>query len=138
MKKGDKMVSNLKKVIDALTRCVADETVCYNGCPYFGEADCMNSAIKDTLMLLKEQEPRVLTLKEIQNDCPDYVYLETVSGEIECCIKDKSMSNKFVGYFVCGFGECFIENWNEYWKTWRCWSARPTNEQQEAVQWEWL
>ena len=47
------MVSNLKKVIDALTRCIADKIVCYNGCPYFGEADCMNSAIKDTLMLLK-------------------------------------------------------------------------------------
>lgn len=92
-------------------------------------------SVKMALTMLKMREPRVLTLEAIQNDCPDCVYLETASGWIECCIKDESMSNRFVGYFVCGFGECFIENWNEYGKTWRCWNYRPTDEQRKMVKW---
>lgn len=92
-------------------------------------------SVKMALTMLKMQEPRVLTLEAIQNDCPDYIYIETASGWIECCIKDEGMSNKFVGYFVCGFGECFIEEWSEYGKTWRCWSYLPTDEQRKMVKW---
>lgn len=92
--------------------------------------------INDALELFKEQEPRVLTLKEVQNDCPDFVYLEIASGWIECCVKDEGESTKDVGYFVYGFGEYFIEAWKKYGATWRCWDNRPTDEQRKAVKWE--
>lgn len=125
-----------EKVIKGLEICTSRPCYCTD-CPYKKEY-CLDSqnVMEDALALLKRQVPRVLTLEEVRNYCSDFVYLETASGWIECCIKDEGMSNKFVGYFVCGFGECFIEEWNEHGKTWRCWSYRPTDEQREAVKWE--
>lgn len=86
--------------------------------------------------LMKEQEPRVLTLKEVQNDCPDYVYIEW-NGYCICCIKDEGESNKSVGYFVYGIeGDYFQFLWYTYGVIWRCWTAMPTDEQRKAVKWE--
>ena len=98
--------------------------------------DASYDLIDETLELLKEQEPRVLTLEEVKNDCPDYVYLETTSGWLECCIKDEGESDIYFGRFACGIDDFFMKQWSEYGKTWWCWSARPTDEQRKAVKWE--
>ena len=84
---------------------------------------------------MKEQEPRVLTLEEVKNDCPDYVYIETFTGWFECVIQDAGESDKYCGVFVYGIDEDFWENWTTYGKEWRCWTARPTDEQREVTQW---
>lgn len=81
------------------------------------------------------EEPRVLTLEEVQNNCPDYVYLEWLNCCI-CCIKDEGESNKSVGYFAYGIEGNYNQFlWNLYGVRWRCWTAMPTGEQRKAVKW---
>ena len=87
-------------------------------------------------LLMKGQEPRVLTLEEVQNDCPDYVYVETKGGWIECAVMNCGESNKDFGYFVYGIDEYFVLSWKNYWAKWRCWTAMPTGEQRKAVKWD--
>lgn len=135
-----------EKVIKALDCCVfpvskgfpyqshiADKGCEVVECPYQDDCDQM---LLDALALLKEQEPRVLTLEEVQNACSDYVYLETSTGWLWYCIKDEGESNKYFGYFVYGVNEYFIGRWKEYGKTWRCWTAMPTDKQRMAVKWD--
>ncbi|MBR6705291.1 MAG: hypothetical protein IKI84_01245 [Clostridia bacterium] len=105
-------------------------------CPYWEDNNCSKSVMNDALWLLKAQEPRVLTWEEVQNDCPDYVYLEW-HGYCICCIKDEGESDKSVGYFVYGIeGDYFQFLWYTYGVIWRCWTAMPTDEQREAVKWD--
>lgn len=99
------------------------------------QVDNYEDGIREALVLLKEQEPRVLTLEEVQNDCPDYVYLERSTGWLKCCIKCEGESNKYVGCFVYEVNEGLVGRWEKYGKMWRCWSYRPTEEQREATQW---
>ena len=138
------------KVLKGLECCTWSDAGLYEGyavessmceiCPYHDEkkqmGECNEDLRVDALELLKAQEPRVLTLEEVQNDCPDYVYIEIASGRIKCCVKDEGESSKYFGYFVYGFNECFIRGWKEYGKTWRCWTAMPTDKQRKAVKWD--
>ena len=84
--------------------------------------------------LLKELEPRVLTLEE-------------VTAEDECWFEHKSGVYGYVSCYICT-GNRSVEvwrtskqgpdylSWERYLKGWRCWSSRPTDEQREAVPWE--
>lgn len=132
-------MADREKVIKGLECCsqLDDGNICPVECPYAQDV-CYGTVqlMADALELLKAQEPRVLTRKEVQNDCPDYVYLETSTGRLECCIKDEGESDKRVGDFVYELDEFFIKAWKDYGKTWRCWSNRPTEEQRKAVKWE--
>lgn len=90
-------------------------------------------AVADALALLKEQEPRVLTLEEALKANP--VWFET-HGLVSPAIIDHGESK--AGFCVIVFGE---DNWNDYPisqynKTWRCWTSRPTDEQRKAVKWD--
>jgi len=132
-------MTDREKVIKGLKCCLneshADCAACYQQGPGFGFA-CREGLMRNALELLEAQEPRVLTLEEVKNDCPDYVYLEIASGWIECCIKDEGDSNKSVGYFIYGFGEYSIKEWKKYGKTWRCWTVMPTDELRRMVKWD--
>ena len=90
----------------------------------------------EILSLLKEQEPRVMTLEEVKAFGWDYCYLE----EERLPGKEYRM--------VCGDYALTCITWpcvasmriqhgdNNYGKKWRCWSAKPTDEQRQAVKWE--
>lgn len=114
-----------KKVISWL-RPALDTDDCLIELPY--------NVVKAIYELLKAQEPRVLTLEEV------------TAGD-ECWLEHKSG--------VCGYVDCYIctgnrsvevwrtskqgpdyLSWERYLKGWRCWSARPTDEQREAVKWQ--
>lgn len=128
-----------EKVILGIENCLQTDSVTECSrieCPFIKcRETCLEWLLRSALALLKEQEPRVLTLEEVQNDCPDYVYLETAFGWIECCVKDEGDTAKSVGYFVYGFGEYSIKAWEKYGVTWRCWTAMPTDEQRKVVKW---
>lgn len=120
-----------EKIISDLARCQSGPC---DDCPYDGSG-CMNIVTMEAYELLKAQEPRVLTLEEVQNDCPDYVYLEWLNCCV-CCIKDEGESNKSVGYFAYGIGANYYQFlWDTYGTRWRCWTAKPTDEQRKAVKW---
>jgi len=83
---------------------------------------------------LQAQEPRVLTLEEVLSQEWDYVYIETehrpYSKEIEAyCGTHTIYCSTTVVHKRLTSGD------SEYGATWRCWTARPTEEQRKATPW---
>ncbi len=86
----------------------------------------------DALTLLKAQEPRVMTKEEIIG-WDGYIWFEYRGMRaMEALLIDHGMLREP--------GEVDFPTkdlaWENYQKTWRCWTARPTDEQREAVKWE--
>lgn len=128
-----------EKVIRGLEICTNPGS-CSERCPYYHieitEGSCDYFLLTDALALLKDQEPRVMTKKEVECDCPDCVYFETRTGWLECAIKDEGKSDRYFGVFVYGCNEWFMRSYEEYGKTWRCWTSRPKPEQTRDTKWE--
>ena len=137
-----------EKVIKGL-ECCAECGKCKSECPYDGKENsiygCTTQLAKDALELLKAQEPRVMTLHEI-----DYV-INTTSKENERIFwaEVRSRTRKSFGVFQldiavddnyealllgCSWPACY--NRSTYGIKWRCWTSRPTDAQKEAVPWE--
>ena len=82
--------------------------------------------------LLKEQEPRVMTLEEIHGRM--HVWLEYI---------EKNEVVLAIGGDSCGGAKCFITEYDEnvalkdrqYNMRWRAWTQRPTRAQMEAIPW---
>ena len=146
-----------EKVIKGLEICTADipiengihkDDMCQK-CPYHNEkyAYCFekNKLIQDALALLKEQEPRVMTLEEVlAMKFDDVVYVEVVPTHavLSAIVLDVIPKLPEIGIGIVQFRQA--PTWNGinnadlsyYSKTWRCWTSRPTDEQRKAVKWE--
>lgn len=129
------------KVIKGLECCMA-EKICDSKCPYKGQCDdggyYYSRAIEEAIELLKEQEPRVLTLEDLRNigsvwelNTPPYL-----------CMDINPSYRRIIGSWVAwrniyelinGLHPTY--NADNYGKTWRCWNVRPTDEQR-TVKWE--
>ena len=87
----------------------------------------------DALNLLKEQEARVMTLDEVKAFDWDYCYLE------EERLPGKEYRSVCGDYaLTCITWPCIasmrIQHGDDsYGKKWRCWSAKPTDEQRKAM-----
>ena len=98
--------------------------------------DSWYRAAEDALALLREQEPRVMTLEEVKAFDWDYCYLEEerLDGkEYRAVCGDYALT--------CITWPCVtsmrIQHGDEkYGKKWRCWTHKPTDEQREAVKWD--
>ena len=107
-------------------------------CPYDNDFNCIGCEIvlRDAIALLKEQEPRVLTHEEA-----DAIAHQTE----ETAIYLERKSHKSLYAAIAGDTQGRVPNisWlgkernyqDEYGISWRCWSARPTDEQREATPW---
>lgn len=139
-------MTDREKVIEGL-ECCADDKPFYHAhcddCPYNGlNPDNLGGCTKlyrDALELLKEQEPRVIDADEIvlSADPSKWLWVErkgdycaeafkagkTISGLI-------AFDSETPGAFL------YCERPDEYGKTWRCWTSRPTDEQRNAVKWD--
>lgn len=121
-----------EKVIERLEYCAEtrDGYVC----------DCINDAIA----LLKEQEPRVLQIKEVFLEDAVFIetdgYLEGKGTDLFLAIPyiDTVSQNMLDGYiaFVDGNTDVYDLQAIDYGKWWRCWTSKPTDEQRQAVKWE--
>lgn len=104
-----------------------------NLCPYKDMEDACRprtegKLIADALALLKAQEPRVMTIQDIRKYDKDTMWFETrFDGNLIQLTKDGIVALSFVAE---------LHKWNEHGKSWRCWTARPTDEQRKAVKWE--
>jgi len=125
--------------IDMKLPSCCDECFAFNdyGCMISGESCGHSFKSFESRMPscpMKDAEPRVLTLEEV------------TTGD-ECWFEHKSG--------VCGYVDCYIctgnqsvevwrtskrgpdyLSWERYLKSWRCWSAKPTDEQRESVKWD--
>ena len=132
-------MTDRQKVIRALECCsqLDIDDICPAECPYAQDVCCGTvQLMADALELLKEQEPRVLTLEEVHEMAWDYCYLE------EEVIKDKVLQIYTGKYRIkCitwpSIASCVLTFGDDaYGKRWRCWTSRPTDEQRKAVKWD--
>lgn len=79
--------------------------------------------IREAIALLKEQEPHLLTLDEA--DAAEVVWFEARNHIfIEPMLtRGKRLADE-------------AEDWFQYGRDWRCWSARPTDKQREEEPWD--
>lgn len=131
-----------KKMIAVLECCISDES-CVK-CPYKTRYEYCIAEVKrimaDALELLKEQEPRVMTLDELrQLEHTDHIIWIEANGDPESfngyAEVTTNLMTKDIEFFAPGNEVEFIPDNKNYGKTWRCWSSRPTNEQREAAPW---
>lgn len=131
-----------KKVIRGLELCAYDpdpgqelkEIRSCPECPYY-RAGCSPQLIRDALSLLKEQEPRVMTLEELQaietpwnRNTPPYLFVEKRSPT-----EGRWMSWGFMHDCVILSGTMGVQN---YGSKWRAWNLQPTPEQMRDTPWE--
>ena len=91
-----------------------------DGEPYYPCYCDVERLCDDVLTLLREQDPRVLTLEEAKTY--EVVWLEDKGeGELHPLIVQNNMNNS---------------KYYKYGIHWRVWSAKPTDEQRKAVKWE--
>lgn len=118
-----------EKVIRGLKACAEDVgTLHCRECPYSG-MPCITPLLRDALALLKEQEPRVMTLEEViqSHDWIWYQWKNTYCGwtvAVNCDGKWIEWEDSTTDQ-LCKYGE-----------KWRCWTSRPTPEQMRDTKWE--
>ena len=103
--------------------------------------------------LLTAQQPRVLTLEEMKslstaNDEAlsdmdmTFVWLEEADGHLNITRPtygfNPEWGNEYDSFYVYYIGTDIGSRWQscDYGKTWRCWTARPTDEQRKAAKWD--
>jgi hypothetical protein len=87
------------------------------------------------LVLLKEQEPRVMTLGEIFTAQKTDTWYEIRNEETIHPLMLVETENS-IKHQCAYFWPEFVAPIKGYGKTWRCWTARPTDERRKAVKWE--
>lgn len=135
-------MTDREKVIKGLECCLnADVNDCEMDCPYFNDCGGFYSnntaLIADALALLKAQEPRVMTLDELQAlQRQDVVWLEDANKEaIIPGIVITALKKEWQFMTFTGYSGLFCVSCVDYGKRWRCWTSRPTEEQREAIPW---
>lgn len=122
-----------EKVIRGFECCLRND---HKKCPYYSadilDTTCYTRLHTDALALLKEQEPRVMTLEEVR-DSDDWMWIEYLSGYVEW----QKQSDTF-GYDEDGvmWNDATFYCNDSYGIEWRCWTSRPTEEQRKAVKWD--
>lgn len=94
---------------------------------------------QQTIEQPKERQPRVLSYKEVMES--DFVFIELFTDEKDGVEPEFIRATPlFISYeqpdFVTEYEICGHGTREEYMYTWRCWTARPTEEQRKAEPWK--
>lgn len=134
-----------EKVIKGLECCMVGDghSLKCELCPYatVGDDTCqtMDGLFADALALLKAQEPRVLSVADIIDVgiTPDIIWIERrKEDDVAAGVWQIDHYEMVDGGVVDDLGEEIAEAPEAYNTKWRCWTARPTDEQREAVKWD--
>lgn len=126
-----------EKALQALEHCdlCSDMPNC-PVCAYLREPDCMEHLKRDIIALLKAQEPRLMTLEEVEAMPYGHVLIETDKKDslrwLDALLFSKNTNYSFD--FITLEGRVRLLG-TEYNREWRCWTSRPTDEQREAEPW---
>ena len=110
--------------------------------PFMNDPDALAyiEEVKNALKELKAQEARVMTLEEVKrhNNQDGCVWFEqpTYNAVASFAIQDEECTEIISPYIL---GEHINHGYwsnNNYNRTWRCWTSRPTDEQRKAVKWD--
>lgn len=88
--------------------------------------------------LLKAQEPRVMTLEEVKRSTGEIVWAERwgTSETIVAQFAPYDTIDDSFYFFTIGNSVSYKAYSEDYYKDWRCWTSRPTDEQRKAAKWE--
>lgn len=115
----DKTIKGLECCSIAICPQILDYGKSDKGCPYHAEENCVELLAKDALELLKEKQPKLLTLKETINaKYPTDVFCE-IKGEERIFAVTAPVLAQWIGKPDI-----------------RYWTARPTDEQRNAEPWK--
>lgn len=147
-------MTDLGKVIQAFENCtdpeMLDDDETYVDCIRAGECpwdDCQErgrklidiplSLVMEALELLKAQEPRVMTLEEVEALPYGYVLIETDKKDslrwADALLFCKNTNFSFDFITLEGHARLLGTAYN---MEWRCWTSQPTEEQRKAVKWD--
>lgn len=138
-------VEKREKVISGLEYCLdrSKEKVHCGDCPYWQddfESGChIYDMIRDALDLLKEQEPRVLTVDELNLAADESVicYVEFFDKlAVNVTAPHLIGTGKWVNIPYLGTVISRTARVDAYNREWRCWNHKPTDEQRKAVPWD--
>ena len=128
-------MDKLEKVIKGLEHCTSYGSTC-DKCDYWehnrneDDPHCGDVLMRDALELLKEKQPRLLTLEEVKYAEVVWNEYGSVDGYVEYMSLDRITDD---GY---RFNNGMYFEPSEYNESWRCWSARPTDEQMQETGWD--
>ena len=96
-----------------------------------------DSILADAIVLLKEQEPRVMTLEEVLAFDKPFL-IEVVTGKITwaSCFGEYCLCNEMIVRMVDNDGAVDDRYEEMYGTKWRCWTSRPTLDQMANTPWE--
>lgn len=119
-----------EKVIGHIADCVHIADRQMNKAWVFVRTDIL----RDALELLKEQEPRVMTVDEMnQLSNGDTVWVEISDGRLlPMMVEDGTLMRWGYMWRICDEAFCAHE---EGECVARAWTSRPTDEQREAIRW---
>lgn len=128
---------NRERVIKGANCCITrlkKTGTCGFECPYKNNPlGCKVVLLKDVLSIVAEQEPRVMTLKEIVS--AECVWIEYATSENIVIALPWNIELTDDTYNFIGMPNCFVEFRSLYGEEWRCWTSRPTDEQRKATPW---
>ena len=132
-KDGEVGMTDRENVIRGLEQFVADFK------PYCGNnADWQR--VYDAIAMLKAQEPRLMTLEEVQQT--KVAWLETHGWSVEDIHEtvlrtdeDRYDFSDIITQFVDQEGAEIICAKDRYGAEWRCWTSRPDEKTMEATPW---
>lgn len=117
---------------DAVWVCPACLYAKNNGQP----CETLAPLLDDAIVLLKAQRPRVMALEEIQDgECYWFEAGKDLIIVPVICVRYEEDARKRYICFTWQFGT-FSWEVDDYDKTWRCWTARPTEEQRKMTPWQ--
>lgn len=129
-------MADREKVMKGLECCALGDC---SPCPYT-ETRCQEHLCGDARVLLKEQEPRVMTLEEVkQHDNQDgCVWFEQPTyNAVAAFVRQDEECTEIISPYLLGepINHGYMSN-TFYAKAWRTWTSRPTEEQRKAVKWD--
>ncbi|MCR4622087.1 MAG: hypothetical protein K5663_08405 [Clostridiales bacterium] len=132
-------MTDFEKVVKGLEAHIGEHKTCLF-CPYTSieGATCMTQLLKDALTLIREQQPGVIRFNEIDNYEVLYLEVKGVTTEDGLAPWVKTRNGYWFSPLICGKSqpEMKLATEKEYGSIARCWTARPTDEQREAVKWD--
>lgn len=140
-------MADREKVIRGLECCTTFDSKGFplcEECPYADDGTCpeLDQLHRDALELLKEQEPRVMTLEEASFRLGEPVWVEKKASDVVYCevlfdVDGKAFKLTFgsieFGGLLTGHSLISVE---PYGRDFRFWTSRPTDEQRKATLWE--
>lgn len=127
------MAVNRDKTVLGLSLCGKGPHYCAMAeCPYYDDRNCEYKVMHDALALVAELTPRMLSLQEACET--DECWFECINGAKGYAdILPGDTKDLLVYRLTAPVGTVSSE---EYGRTWRCWSHRPTDKQRKEAKWD--